>query len=308
MAASETQEREERDPDGAGSPFVTVIIPVWNDAEGLRRCLSALAEQTFPVRSMQVLVVDNGSTDQSRIIAAGFPFVSILVEKRRGSYRARNRGLAAAAGDFVAFLDSDCEPAPGWLCSALAAATEPDIGIVAGRVVLAIDSEPVRSPSTVYESLFAFDQRSNAAAGLCVTANWLSRRSLLKQLGGFDGELASGGDIELSQRIAAAGYRVCYAADAVVRHPARSRLSALVAKRRRLVGGQWQVSSGNPVRSLRTASFLSRRFLGETRRTLLVEGLGLRPKSGTLGVIAVLWAASMLELLRLSLGGTPRRS
>jgi glycosyltransferase involved in cell wall biosynthesis len=83
------------------SPFVSVIIPVFNDAEHLRLCLRALAQQTYPSSCYEVIVVDNGSDDLEAIqaVVAGFGQAIAVLEPTPGSYAARNRGIALAQGE-----------------------------------------------------------------------------------------------------------------------------------------------------------------------------------------------------------------
>src|SRR5215211_6391729 len=119
---------------------VSVIIPVWNDAKRLILCLASISRQNFPQQNTEVIVVDNGSTDGSQKVALSVPGVILLSEPKCGSYAARNRGLEKATGDYVAFIDSDCEAAASWLESAIEIAQQnPGFGIIAGRIDLRIE-------------------------------------------------------------------------------------------------------------------------------------------------------------------------
>src|SRR5688572_5665963 len=100
-------------------PVVSVIIAVWNSPCQIRQCLAALERQTLPRDQFEILVVDNGSTDDTAAVAHAVPGVTVIEEARPGSYAARNRGLVAARGEYVAFTDADCLPAPDWLEAAL---------------------------------------------------------------------------------------------------------------------------------------------------------------------------------------------
>ena len=94
--------------------------------------------------------------------------------------------------------------------------------------------------SARYEELTAFDQRRNVEEyGCCITANWLCRRDLMRSIGGFNQELLSGGDVECSRRIVAAGHKLVYVPEMIVGHPTRGNLLELICKRRRVVGGRW---------------------------------------------------------------------
>ena len=86
-------------------PLVSVIIPVYNGGRFLRAALESVFAQTY--RPFEVIVVDDGSTDDSGAIAQSFPDVRYIHQANQGVAAARNHGLEAAAGEFFAFLDQD---------------------------------------------------------------------------------------------------------------------------------------------------------------------------------------------------------
>src|SRR5262245_50422661 len=117
----------------APQPFISVIIPVYNDTERLRTCLTALADQTYPRDRYEVIVVDNGSTIPPRSLVESFPGFVFAEESKPGSYAARNRGLQIARGDVLAFTDSDCIPDRHWLAAGeRELAMHPQNGFVGG--------------------------------------------------------------------------------------------------------------------------------------------------------------------------------
>jgi glycosyltransferase involved in cell wall biosynthesis len=91
---------------------ISVVIPVYNDAELLRRCLAALAEQSRPAD--EIVVVDNGSTDDSAAVARAAG-ARVVDEARRGIAPATAAGFDAAHGDILARLDADSVPPVDWL-------------------------------------------------------------------------------------------------------------------------------------------------------------------------------------------------
>jgi glycosyltransferase involved in cell wall biosynthesis len=286
---------------------VSVIIPVWNDARGLAACLSALREQTYPAGNIEIIVIDNGSSDGSVEIAKSFTEVLTLSEPTPGSYAARNAGLKRARGDYIAFIDSDCRPRENWIEEGIAAAvTEPKLGILAGHIELTHEGSP-RSPVVLYETLFSFNQELNAQTGSCVGANWLSPKSILETFGGFDASLRSGGDSQLSRRISEAGYSVRYCAEMRVYHPARATLSELAAKRRRVVGGKWAIASGLGAKGLRLCARLTLDAALRSLRTLRVSELPLEDRLKVVAVISTIWFVGLAELVRLSSGAELRR-
>lgn len=280
---------------------VSVIVPVWNNPEQLRLCVEALKAQDFPADDYEIVVVDNGSTDDTadRARAMG---VRVLVERKPGSYAARNHGIAETGGDYLAFTDSDCIPDRRWLSTAVARADrEPGIGVVAGRIVLFNESGDANGWAQSYESLVAFPQQQ-AKLGTCATANWLSPRRVIADMGGFDETVKSGGDHHMGMRIRAAGLNLVYEPEMIVRHPTRATFGALLAKRRRLTGGHWDRTHGR----MRLARALSRNVLETGRRAkkvLLASDAPLDQRLKAEAVLVALGVADIGEYIRLSLGG-----
>lgn len=95
---------------------VSIVIPVYNEADQLGACLEAIARQT--VRPLEVLVVDNNSTDGSLAVAESFDFVTVLQEPRQGVVHARTTGFVAARGDIIARIDADSLLDEDWLATA----------------------------------------------------------------------------------------------------------------------------------------------------------------------------------------------
>lgn len=225
---------------------VAVVIPVWNGEAVIGCCLEALSRQTIPRDAYQIIVVDNGSSDSTADIARGFAGVEVIAETRPGSYVARNLGIGRVDAPITAFTDADCTPAPDWLEQVLrAAAAHPGFGVLAGKIELFDEIAQEREVFGDYERLFSFPQ-AHAARGNCATANWASETAVLKQLGGFDAALKSGGDRQMALRIREAGYPLVYVPEMVVRHPVRANRAELVRKRQRLSGGRWDRTAKRP--------------------------------------------------------------
>lgn len=108
---------------------VSVVVPVLDDADHLRRCLAALAVQTRPAD--EVVVVDNGSRDDGAEVARAAGAV-VVDEPVRGIARASARGYDRATGDVVVRLDADSVPPPGWIAEAVRLLEDPDVVAVTG--------------------------------------------------------------------------------------------------------------------------------------------------------------------------------
>lgn len=220
-------------------PSVSVIVPVYNDARRLTVCLDALQRQVYPSTQVEILVVDNGSTDDVAGAVGSRPQVRLLHEPAPGSYAARNRGLRQVTGDVVAFTDADCVPDPHWLARGVACLTADErIGLVAGRVELfCTEGRQLRAPE-LYELLHGFPQKRYAEErNFGATANVLTRRSVIEKVGGFNAALRSGGDNDWGCRVHSAGYRVQYCDEAIVHHPTRATWTEHFKKLARVIGG-----------------------------------------------------------------------
>jgi glycosyltransferase involved in cell wall biosynthesis len=289
------------------SPIVSVIIPVWNGADRIAMTLDAISAQTAASNLFEVIVIDNGSTDATSEVVRRYPFVELLHEPQPGSYRARNLGLARAQGTFVLFTDGDCVPAPDWIEQAIdATSRDPDAGIWAGQIKLFREDDS-GAFSARYQELTSFNQEHNGHSGFCVTANWLARRDMMLEAGGFNASLLSGGDVECSRRLVALGQRIAYAPDMKVGHPTRANLWELVRKRRRVVGGRWKVNKWSEKGVLWVARQFAREALGQARWVLKSDTKAWM-KPGLVAIIAILLLAAYYELLRLAAGRPAYRS
>ena len=201
---------------------VTVVIPVRDRPEGLTRLLEALGGDPATAK-IPVVVVDDGSVPP--VVAPG---VTVLRhETARGPAAARNTGLRAVTTAFVAFLDSDCVPRPGWLERLRPHLDDPRLALVAPRVV-ALDTR--RSWLSAYEvAASALDMgahpagvRPLAAVSYVPSAALLARRAALGN--GFDETMHVAEDVDLVWRLTAAGWRVRYdpAAQVAHDHPTRT--------------------------------------------------------------------------------------
>ncbi len=105
---------------------VSVIVPTWNGAGKIKHCLAALHSQNFD-RPFEIIVVNDGSTDDTVEVAAGYPRVRVISQPNAGPAAARNRGAREALGDIVVFTDDDCEPLSGWLTEMSKPFADPEV-------------------------------------------------------------------------------------------------------------------------------------------------------------------------------------
>ena len=114
---------------------VSVIIPVFNAARYLERCIESFRQQDLPPEEFEVLFVDNNSQDRSaEMILDSGPNIRLLRERKQGAYAARNRGLKVTRGEFIAFTDPDCVPRSDWLSQICQWLSDEKTQVVIGRV------------------------------------------------------------------------------------------------------------------------------------------------------------------------------
>lgn len=205
---------------------VTVVVPVRNGAATIEACIGSLLLLDWPDGRLELLIVDNASTDQTRQVLGRFEGrVRVVREPKPGPAAARNAGVRSARGEWIAFTDADCVVEPGWLRHLLPPLANPGVGIAGGRVV----ARPPRNRIQQFGEKIHDQRRAIEEFNppYVATANWASRRSVLEEVGLFDDRLLRGSDADLALRIGARGYRLVYRHDAVVSHPHESTLQGL---------------------------------------------------------------------------------
>lgn len=224
-----------------------VIIPHYNDTARLTRCLDRLVPQLAAHPGVEVVVCDNGSTEDMTAVRAAFPEVRFVAETEKGAGPARNRGVAETDAAHLFFIDADCVPAPGWLDRAVALAGTADI--IGGRVDTFDETPAPKSPAEAYETVWAFHQKHYVEnRGFSVTANLLTRRAIFLDVGPFMNGLPE--DIEWCRRARGKGYRLVYADDLAVSHPTRADWPSLRRKFLRLTMERQRMFGTAPARRL----------------------------------------------------------
>ena len=206
-------------------PVISVLLATRNRSRDLARALETLARAATPLgEAVEVLLIDNGSTDSSALVIENFfrqtPVAGCALSVgERGKARALNRGLQAARGEVLAFTDDDVEVPPGWLSAAYRFACE-DRHYAAA-------TGPVRLPPHVHDreilervrllrTLPLFDLGpSRQETKHLYGCNMVVRRQALERIGGFDERLGPGAsglheDGDVARRLRAAGERILY--------------------------------------------------------------------------------------------------
>ena len=203
------------------TPRVSVVVCSYNGGRTLEHCIQSLLDIDYP--NYEVIVVDDGSTDETGAILARYPQLTAIHQKNLGLGEARNVGLRAATGDVIAYTDSDCVVDRDWLTYAVAVLEQSDAAAVGGpnltpndgRIAACVDAAPGQ-PTHVLES----DQVAEHIPG----CNMFFRRTALEAINGFDPQFRKAGDdVDVCWRLQQAGYWITFASSAFVWHHRRPR-------------------------------------------------------------------------------------
>lgn len=196
---------------------VSVVVPVYNGARTICATVERLLRQSL--RPHEVIVVDDGSTDGTAEVLKAFGESVLVISKPNGGpASARNSGIRAATGDFVAFTDGDCLPDPEWLANLLKGFDAPEVGGVGGVIRRA--DEGLVSEYVDLIGLFNPGRGRDGAISYLATGNACFRREALLKAGLFDETFRKPGgeEPELCTKIKKQGYVLRAVEDAVVLH------------------------------------------------------------------------------------------
>lgn len=202
-------------------PFVSVIVPVYNASEFIRKLLDRLLGQDYPKDRCEFIIVDNNSKDDTKDIIREYPFVLAKEDDIQSSYAARNKGLSIAKGDVIAFTDADCQPVVSWLRNGVEALVDGEADVVAGNVEFVYSPKP--TAAEIFDSLTHMQMESEVKnKGVAPTANIFTTRKMFDNIGLFDSRVKSGGDVQWTRKATQSGYKLIYCKDAIVKHPTRN--------------------------------------------------------------------------------------
>lgn len=288
--------------------YFSIVIPTYKDRERLFLLLQALERQNFTFAPWEVIIVNNDPQEEVEIGGSySFP-LAVLKEIKPGSYAARNKGVKSSTGKIIAFIDSDCIPNQDWLQVAyhcFESDFKKEIGVLTGPVPLFF-KDPMRlTDAEVYEKYTGFTTEAYAKAGHAITANWFSYKQVIEEFGGFNDELKSNGDSDLSGRISQQ-YSIVYKDDLIVQHPARYHVSDLVSKYQRLIGGTYTRIYKNNNKGFQRflLNFLFRRFRFAFKKLFTVQ---IKESLAILRVCNAISKGAIDEYFNLISGGETKR-
>jgi cellulose synthase/poly-beta-1,6-N-acetylglucosamine synthase-like glycosyltransferase len=240
------------DEDEPSLPFVSIIVPVYEDTDGVVTTIGALLAQTYPSDRHEIVVVDNGSGDDTPAIVEEFATahdrLRLVVHPGGGSYAARNAGIRASEGSLLSFVDADMWVEPDWLRAVVSRTRESNVDYLGCTVELTGSTGP-QSIAERYNRRTAFPIRKYVDEwGFAPTCCLTVRRAVVEDVGPFDERLVSSGDLEFGNRVVDANYDVDYTDDVTMHHPPRTTIAALTNKSRRIGRGRYQLRTYYPER------------------------------------------------------------
>ena len=208
-------------------PFVSVVISVRNNPQGIKQALNALISQDYPNNRYEIIVIDNDSSDRTPAEIKKFDVKMIEERRDHNPYIARNRGVKASKGEIVAFTDSDCIPNKNWLTEGTISLEKNDADMIGGYINFIVDensSIPELTDSIVFlqQELYVNERKSACTANLFIT------KETIKSLNYFSENTVYDGDTRLTRKATQQGYKLVFEEKTIVDHRPRSLKELLI--------------------------------------------------------------------------------
>jgi glycosyltransferase involved in cell wall biosynthesis len=232
---------------------VSVIIPVFQDKDGLIDTVNSLIAQDFPKDRYEIIIADNNSQDGTKQTAMElentYPNLIKVVhqDQIQGSYATRNAGVKEAKGGICCFIDADMKADVNYLSSVSSHFNKNEELMYLGCNVAILGNGNTISAKMDRKYGFKikkYFEKSNFVVTACLSV----RKKIFEQIGYFDDRLESGGDKEFGQRVYAAGFKQHYDQDLILYHPSRSSYYSILKKYKRIARGHAQLSYYYPKR------------------------------------------------------------
>jgi glycosyltransferase involved in cell wall biosynthesis len=270
---------------------VSVIIPVFNASDAVQEVLEALQEQTYDGDCIEIIIVDNGSTDDTAEMVQKYPVSFLRETETRSPYAARNAGLIKASGEIIALVDANKIPEKTWIEEGVKALLSENAHLAAGDIQFRLVDEP--TTAEIYDAISFNDNRKfvteeNGAA----TGNLFFKKEILEKTGLFPAEFRSGMDIWWTQNAARNGFKLVFAENAKVWCKPR--------KLKQILKKSYRVGKSHPFiqkQAGRSAGYILamifRTFMPPKMKPLKEKILQIKAGSTLFRVWCVAWAAKI---------------
>ncbi|MCG8485072.1 MAG: glycosyltransferase [Clostridia bacterium] len=218
---------------------ISIIIPVFNDAIAIKTTINAILGQKFDLKQCEIIIIDNGSTDDTIDVVSKFKDIDILFEHKQlaSPYSARNRGIENSEGEIIVLLDATCCPCNYWLEEGVKTLERNNADIVAGNVLF--DFQDKITCGKIYDSIINIKMKESVLEKQTAkTANLFIRREVFEKIGLFPEGVRSGADVRWTRTATQNRCKMLFSEEAYVKKVARG-FADLIKK-------QWRVGLGQP--------------------------------------------------------------
>ncbi len=196
--------------------MISIVVPAYNNQKAIEPCLDALLRQTAPRDTFEIIVVDDGSTDDTARVAEAHG-VSVIRQPNRGPGAARNTGAQHAAGETIIFVDADSEPDERFVEKLAAPFCDPEIAGASGEKKTRQTNLWARFVQAEYD--FKYERiAAHPTIDFVDSSTAAYRRKVFLGNGGFDTMMMEAEDTELSFRLSERGYKMVLVRDAIAYH------------------------------------------------------------------------------------------
>ena len=267
-------------------PTVSVIVPVRNRPQNIKECLTSLTQLNYPKEKLEIIVVDDASTDNTPDDASQFPVQLISLKNNRQAPFCRNLAARSSKNDFIAFIDSDCLADPLWLLELIPTFKDASLGAIGGMVDSFYEDKGLERYEKVKSSLYkgAWPKRSGREDPFFYvpSCNLLVRRDVFLRLKGFEETLFVGEDVDFCWRLQKKGFHLEYRPVGKVYHKHRNKLMSFCRRR-------FEYGTSEPL--------LQQLHADKIKKLLIPPAKGL-----FLGMVVLSFISGYLPLLALSVG------
>lgn len=203
-------------------PKVSVIIPVYNGEAIIENCIKHLSNQNYPKEKLEIIIVDNNSSDKTVEVSRKYNVITVLCETK-GPSAARNMGIKISSGDLLLFTDADCIVDKNWvinhvLVHAYFEVSDPSVKLIGGGI-----AGKNKNLWSICDDICSWAEFNPSLPPRMIvkhhpTANISISKDILEELGGFDEALRSGEDFAFCKKISEKGYKMFFAPDAKIMH------------------------------------------------------------------------------------------
>jgi GT2 family glycosyltransferase len=230
---------------------VSIIIPTFNGGSRIGNCLDSLLKQTAG-RDAEILVVNDGSTDNTESVVGRYSGVRLINQANRGPAAARNRGAEEAKGTIILFTDDDCVPMPDWFCAMLEPFSNPEVIGAKGIYRTRQRSLAARLVQLEYEDRYRL-MAGRPFIDFVDTYSAAFRRDRFLEMNGYDTRFRVAGaeDADLSYRMSARGWTMKFVPAAVVSHTHPATVWQYLKKKYKFAFWRVLALSKNPSKTLK---------------------------------------------------------